>query len=75
MGVGQVVKSEGFVQWGAKWVPIPHRDKLVCVNGTHHEGDMAFYWLQLILNLNLRANTHERGGIWTRAPDLSVQYP
>ena len=45
---------------------------LVCVKGTHQEGDMAIYWLQLILILNLKTNTHERGGTQTLAPDLPV---
>ena len=46
--------------------------KVVRVKGTHHEGDMAIYWPQLILALNLRTNTHERGGIY--APDFPVWY-
>ena len=45
-----------------------------CIKGTYHEGDKAIYWLQLFLSLNLRTNTHELGGIQTRAPDLPVQY-
>ena len=39
-----------------------HFFSLFCVKGTHHEGDVAIYWLQLILSLNWRTNTHERGG-------------
>ena len=35
------------------------------IKGTHHEGH--------ILNVNLRTNTHERGGTRTRAPDLPLR--
>ena len=47
---------------------------LFCVKSTHREGDMAICWLQFILDLNLWTNTHERDGIWTRAPSLTVLY-
>ena len=44
------------------------------IKGTQHEGDMHIYCLQLILDLKLRTNTHERRGTRTRAPDLPVRY-
>ena len=45
------------------------------IKDTHHEGDMTIYRLKLILILNLRTNTHERGGTRTRTPDLPTRGP
>ena len=45
-----------------------------CIKGTHHEGGLAIYCLQLILILNLRTNTNEWHGTRTRVPNLPVQY-